>query len=94
MNRRELSEAQQRMKRKKRKAPWMKKILKKYNKAEKIIFRMLKEKQRTFKSKEKIHRKAAKKRKRKVEKTVDNILIGGCFLVFLTAAFMEVKESN
>ena len=72
---------------KKNKAPWEKKL----NKA---IAGIIKEKKKTAKTKEKIHRKAVKNRKKKIEKTVDGLLIGGCFLVCLTAAFMEAKENG
>lgn len=82
------------MNRKKRKAPWQKKFMKQYNKAGKSFAKMLREKQKTFKMTEKIHRKAVKARKRKVEKNVDRILIGGCFLLFLTAAFIEAGENR
>lgn len=49
---------------------------------------------KTMKAKEKIHRKAIKARKKRVEKNVDRLLVGGCFLVCLTAALMEAREDK
>ncbi len=111
---------------KKKKMKWAKKI-------GKPVVSMLKEKQKTMKTrekiyrktmkaKEKIHRKAIKARKKKVEKNrllndeelmqfiilplsyrtkeekqrkvqknVDRLLVGGCFLVCLLAALIEAK---
>lgn len=71
----------------------------------KPLVNMLKEKQKTMKLKEKmnrktmkakerIHRKAMKGRKKKVEKNVDRLLTGGCFLVCLTAALIEAKGNK
>ena len=47
-----------------------------------------------MKAKEKIHRKAIKARKKKVEKNVDRLLVGGCFLVCLTASLIEAKDNE
>lgn len=74
-------------------------------KAEKPLVSMLREKQKTMetkekihrktmKAKEKIHRKAIKARKKKVEKNVDRLLVGGCFLVCLTASLIEAKDNE
>ncbi len=77
---------------------WQKKI-------GKPLVNMLKEKQKTMKVKEKIdrktmkakeriHRKAIKRRKKEVEKNVDRLLTGCCFLVCLAAALMEAKGNK
>ena len=83
---------------KKKKMKWAKKI-------GKPVVSMLKEKQKTMKTrekiyrktmkaKEKIYRKAIKARKKKVEKNVDRLLVGGCFLVCLLAALIEAKDEK
>lgn len=42
----------------------------------------------------KARRKAAEARKKRIEKKVDRILIGGCLLITLLAALAEVKENK
>ena len=60
----------------------------------KPFIKIMKEKQKTFKAMEKIHRKAAKGRRKKIEKRVNGLLTAGCFLVCLAAAFWEAKKST
>ena len=74
------------MKRRKKKAAWQKKL----NKA---LVKTIRDKRKTMKAREKIHRKAVKARWKKTEKNVDRILVGGCFLVCLVAALLEAKEN-
>lgn len=76
-----------RMKKRKKKMNWQKKL-------DKALTKVIKEQKKTIHAKEKIHRKAAKARKKKVEKSIDRILIGGCFIICLIAAFMEAKENK
>lgn len=65
---------------------------------EKIHRKTMKDKEKiriqSLKARERIHRKAVKARKKKVEKNVDRLLVGACFLVCLAAAFKEAKEEE
>ena len=74
------------MERRKKKAAWQKAL----NKA---LVKTIRDKRKTMKEKEKIHRKAVKARRKKTEKNVDRILVGSCFLVCLVAALLEAKEN-
>ncbi len=77
------------MKKKKRikTAKWKKRL-------NKEAIRFIKEKAKTKRAGEKIHRKAVKARKKKVEKSLDRLLVGGCFLVCLAAALLDAKDSR
>lgn len=70
---------------KKKPARW-KKVL------QKELKRAVKERGKTARAKEKLHRKAVKQRKKKVEKGLDRILVGGCFLVCLAAALLDARD--
>ena len=60
----------------------------------KEVERTIREKARVRKMREKIHRKAVKARKKKVEKNLDRILVGICFLVCLAATLAEARENR
>lgn len=61
---------------------------------EKEVRRFIKEKAKTKRVGEKVHRKAVKARKKKVEKSLDRLLVGSCFLVCLTAALKDARNSK
>lgn len=61
---------------------------------EKEVRRFIKEKAKTKRAGEKIHRKAVKARKKKVEKSLDRLLVGSCFLVCLTAALKDARDGK
>ena len=59
----------------------------------KPLIKIVREKQKTAKAKEKIHRKAVKSRRKKIEKRVNGLLTMSWFLVCLGAAFWEANEN-
>lgn len=61
---------------------------------DKEMERAVKEKVKRRKKKDKIRRKALKARKKKIEKSLDRILVGICFLLCLSAALLEAKQSK
>lgn len=72
---------------KKKTAKWRKRL-------DREILRLIKEKAKTKRAGERLHRKAVKSRKKKVEKSLDRLLVGGCFLVCLAAALIEAKDAR
>lgn len=72
-------------KKRKRTAKWRKEL-------DKQTAGIIKEKAKTKRACEKVRRKAAKARKKKVEKTFDRLLAGTCFLICLAAALKDAQD--
>ena len=60
----------------------------------KPLIKIVREKQKTANAKEKIHMKAGKSRRKKIEKRVNGLLTMSWFLVCLGAAFWEAKKAG
>ena len=60
----------------------------------KPLIKIVREKQKTIRVKERVHRKAVKNRRKKIEKRVNGLLTIGWFLVCLGAAFWEAKKAG
>lgn len=73
------------MKKRRRKPQWQKSL-------DKGLVQVIKKQRRIRTAKQDIRLKAAKGRQKKMEKSINNILSAGCFIIFLVAAYMEIIE--